>query len=64
VSDRKSKRHEIEVAVQLMLDGLPSLRRMTIEVNDEGEISVDYTTCEVKVVEDAWSLQIAPKVRK
>lgn len=49
---------DLEAAVQLVLGAVPGLRTFTINVDDQGVASVDYTTREVRVVESAGSLKV------
>lgn len=49
---------DLEVAVQLVLGAVPGLRSFTIEVDDHGEASVNYTVREVKVTERGGSLKV------
>lgn len=49
---------DLDAAVTLMLDAVPTLRSMSIEVDDQGDVHVAYKTREVRVVEDGGQLSI------
>lgn len=49
---------DLDAAVQLVVDALPALRSMSIEVDDERNVRVSYRTRELRVVEDEGSLTI------
>lgn len=50
--------NDMEAAVRLLIEAVPSLRSMSIEVDDDGEISISYKTREVRVIEDSGSLKV------
>ena len=49
---------DLDAAIQLVLDAVPSLRALTVNVDDEGEIQVSYRTREVRIVEDTGTLAL------
>ena len=53
---------DLDAAVHLVLEAVPGLHSLTLEVLDDGEVWVQYKTREVRVVEDAGSLRITKKV--
>lgn len=50
--------NDLEGAVRLILETIPNLRSFTIVVSDAGEVTVNHTTREVRVVESTGSLKI------
>lgn len=51
-------RDELSTAIALVLEALPNLRSMSLEVDDEGEVTVAYKTREVRIVEDSGQLKV------
>lgn len=49
---------DIEAAAQLVLGAIPNLRTFTISVDDSGEVTVNHTTREVRVVEASGSIKL------
>jgi len=52
---------DLATAVELLLAAIPNLARLTVQVDAQGNTSVDYLTREVKVVETAGSLNLPKK---
>jgi len=55
---KSEEKNELSTAVHLLVEAMPSLRSMTIEVDDDGEIAIAYKTREVRVVEDSGQLKV------
>jgi hypothetical protein len=51
-------RDELSTAVALVMEALPNLRSMSLEADDDGEVTVAYKTREVRIVEDSGSLKV------
>jgi transcriptional regulator with XRE-family HTH domain len=49
---------DLAAAVRLVLEAMPNLRSMTIEVDDDGEVSIAFKTREIRVVEDSGALKV------
>lgn len=49
---------DVTAAIHLLVEAMPSLRSMTIDIADDGEVSVSYKTREVRVVEDSGTLRV------
>lgn len=49
---------DFAAAVRLVLEAKPNLRSATIDVDDDGEVSVSYKTREVRVVEEGGTLKV------
>lgn len=56
--DNVDRAPDLDAAIQLVLDAVPSLRSLTVNVDDEGEIQVSYRTREVRIVEDTGTLAL------
>lgn len=55
---KADERDDLSAAVRLVIEAMPNLRTMTIDVDDDGEVAVSYKTREVRVVEDSGSLKV------
>lgn len=55
---KSDEKDDLSAAVRLVVEAMPGLRSMTIEVDDDGEIAIAYKTREVRVVEDSGSLKV------
>jgi transcriptional regulator with XRE-family HTH domain len=55
---KSDERDDLTAAVRLVVEAMPGLRTMTIDVDDDGEIAIAYKTREVRVVEDSGSLKV------
>lgn len=53
-----SSENDIEGAVRLILEAIPNLKSFRIEVADNGDVSVDHTIREVKVIETSGSMKL------
>ena len=53
-----SNKDDVEAATRLLLDAIPHLRTFTITVDDAGEVTVNHTVRETRVVESSGSLKI------
>jgi transcriptional regulator with XRE-family HTH domain len=49
---------DLSAAVRLLLEAMPNLCSMTIEVDNAGEVSVAFKTREVRVVEGSGQLRV------
>jgi transcriptional regulator with XRE-family HTH domain len=52
---------DLSTAVELLLGALPNLAQLTINVDEQGNASVNYLTREVKVIETSGSLTLPKK---
>jgi hypothetical protein len=52
---------DLEAAALLVIEAIPNLRSCTIEIDDVGDIAINYRTRELRVVEDDGSLKITRK---
>lgn len=55
---KSEEKDDLSAAVRLVIEAMPNLRSMTIEVDDDGEVSITYKTREVRVVEESGSLKV------
>lgn len=55
---KSEEKDDLSAAVRLVIEAMPNLRSMTIEVDDDGEVSIAYKTREVRVVEESGSLKV------
>lgn len=49
---------DLDAAVRMLLEAMPGLRTLTVEVDDAGEATVTYKTREVRIFEDTGSMQV------
>lgn len=49
---------DVETVARLLLEAIPNLKSFRLEVSDDGEVSIDHTVREVKVVEKTGSLKL------
>ena len=49
---------DLDAAVRMIMEMMPGLRSLTIEVSDDGDASVSYRTREVRIIEDSGNLQV------
>jgi hypothetical protein len=49
---------DLDAAVRILVDAVPHLRSLSIEIDDDGGVAVSYLTREVRIVEDKGSLQM------
>ena len=54
----KSDGGDMDAAIRLLVDAVPNIRSLSIEVDDDGKISVGYRTREVRVVEETGTLSL------
>lgn len=54
----EQERDDLSAAVRLIIEAMPNLSSMTIEVDDAGEVAISYKTREVRVVEGGGQLKI------
>lgn len=57
----KDIKSALEAAAELVLEAVPNLASFTIRVTEDGAVSVDYKTREVKVVEESGSITLGKK---
>lgn len=50
--------NDIEGAVRLILEAIPNLKSFKIEVDEDGQVRINHTTREVRVVEETGTLTI------
>lgn len=55
---KADEKDDLSAAVKLVVEAMPNLRSMTIDVDDEGEVAIAYKTREVRVVEDSGALKV------
>src|ERR1700751_1321109 len=55
---KADEKDDLSAAVRLVVEAMPNLRSMTIDVDDEGEVAIAYKTREVRVVEDSGALKV------
>lgn len=49
---------DLDTAVRLLIEAMPGLRSMAIEVDDDGKVAVSYKTREVRIVEDSGHIDL------
>lgn len=54
----EARENDLDAAIRLLVDSVPGLRQLTLEVDDSGSVSVSFRTREVRVVEDTGSLKV------
>jgi hypothetical protein len=54
---------DLDAAVALVLEALPTLAYMTIGVGEDGQVEVSYRTREVRIVEETGAMTLARRKR-
>jgi DNA-binding transcriptional regulator YiaG len=49
---------DIQAAVEMLLEAMPHLKSFTVNIDDAGEVKIDYTVKETRVVEASSTLKI------
>lgn len=49
---------DIDAAVRMLIEAIPSLRALNIEINEAGEATVNYRIREIRVVEDSGTMNV------
>ncbi len=55
------EKDDMSAAVRLLLEAMPNLRSMSIDIDDDGEIVIAFKTREVRVVEDSGRMTMRSK---
>ena len=53
-----TRTNDVEGAVRLLLEAIPNLKTFKIDVDESGEIHVEHTVREVRVIETKGSLKL------
>lgn len=54
----QEKAGDMDAAIRLLLDAVPGLCSLSIEVDEDGVASVSFRTRQVRIVEDAGTMQV------
>jgi len=60
-ADADAGNADLDTMVRMLMESMPGLRSLHIEVDDDGVASVSYRTREVRIIEDAGNMQVRTK---